>query len=297
MKRKRLLVTGSSGMTASYVPAVFDDFDLILTDRTACSVRLDICDASAVNDVVADAKPDVILHLAAATNVDRCEQEPDWAHRVNAMGTENIALACRKFDATMIYVSTAAVFSGEQPKPYVESDDTGPVNVYGQSKLDGERYVESLLSRYYIVRTAWMIGGGVRDKKFVGKMAQFIVDGETELSAVNDKTGSPTYAKDLIMGIKGLLDTDHFGLFHMVNEGVGSRYDVAISIANSLGRDDLTINAVSSDAFPLPAPRARYEQLRNQRLELLDMPSVRPWQDALHEYLIEELMPALVAPD
>ncbi len=284
-------------MTASYVPAVFKDFDLILTGRTDSLVRLDICDLPLVNDVVADAKPDVILHLAAATDVDRCEQEPDWAHRVNAVGTENIALACRKFDATMVYVSTAAVFSGEKADPpYIESDDTGPLSIYGQSKLEGERYVEAHLSHYYIVRTGWMIGGGVRDKKFVGKIAQFIVEGKTELSAVNDKTGSPTYARDLIVGIKGLLDTDHYGLFHMVNEGFGSRYDVAMSIAHSLGREDLTINAVSSAAFPLPAPRGRSEQLRNQQLELLGMPSLRPWPDALHEYLNEELIPALVAP-
>ena len=295
MKRKRILVTGASGMTASYVPAVFNDFDLILTDRMGSAMRLDICDASLVSDFVSYAKPDVIMHLGAATDVDRCEKEAEWAHRVNVVGTENIARACRDVDAAMIYVSTAAVFSGEKAAPYIESDDTGPVSIYGRTKLAGEAHVESILSRYYIVRAGGMIGGGARDKKFVGKMAQFIVGGQTELSAVDDKTGSPTYARDMMVGIKGLLDTDRYGLFHMANEGFGSRYDVAICIAKSLGREDLTIKAVSSDQFPLLAPRARSEAIRNQQLELMGMPSMRPWQDALHEYLTEELMPALVA--
>ena len=297
MKRKQILVTGASGMTASYVPAIFDDVNLILTDVSDSPVQLDICDTSAVTRVVEDARPDVILHLGAATDVDRCEQDSDWAYRVNAMGTENLALACRKIDATMVYVSTAAVFLGDQADPYVETDDTGPLSAYGQSKLEGERHVRSVLSRYYIVRAGWMIGGGVRDKKFVGKMARFIVDGKTELSAVDDKIGSPTYAKDLIRGIKGLLDTDDFGLFHMVNEGLASRYDVAVSIAQSLGRTDLTINPVSSDAFPLPAPRGRSEALQNLKLELIGMPPMRPWRDALHEYLTEELMPELAPAD
>ncbi len=280
-------------MTGSYAPDVFNDFDLTLSDRAGSPSVLDVRDRSAVREVFDATRPDVVLHLAAATDVDRCEGEPDWAYEHNASGTENVALACHECDATLVYVSTAAVFGGDKLDPYVEHDETGPLSAYARSKLAGERIVRSMLERYYIVRAGWMLGGGARDKKFVGKLAHMMSDGQTEIKAVDDKLGSPTYAKDFLAGIKAILPTKHYGIFHMVNEGRCSRYDVAQAIKRGLGRSDVTIEPVSSDHFPLPAPRGRSEALRNLKLELTGFHKMRPWEEAVEEYLIQEVMPVL----
>jgi dTDP-4-dehydrorhamnose reductase len=216
----RMLVTGAAGAVGSYVPEVFSDHELVLTDVAGDFERLDVADPEAVLSTAERVRPDVVLHLAAATDVDRCEQEPDLAFSVNAIGTQNVVRACRAVDALLVYISTAGVFSGDKPEPYTEFDAPGPANVYGHSKLAGERAVETQLSRYYIVRAGWMIGGGpIRDKKFVGKIVELVGRGDRSLRAVDDKFGSPTYGKDMVAGIQRLLETNHHGLFHMVNTG------------------------------------------------------------------------------
>ena len=293
MKKRRMLVTGVAGMVGSYVEEVFHDYDLVMTDRVEGFDPLDVCDPAAVTEVFVEARPDIVLHLAAATDVDRCEQEPDWAYHTNAIGTQNLALACQMFDVQMVYISTAGVFWGSKPEPYIEFDVPRPANVYGQSKLAGEQIVSSLLQRYYVVRAGWMIGGGEKDNKFVGKIARLISDGKNPLNVVNDKLGSPTYGKDLLNGIRTLIDTGFFGLYHMVNEGTCSRYEVALAVRDILRRPEVHIVPVSSALFPLPALRARSEMMRNLKLDLLGLKLMRGWQDALREYVLKELRPAL----
>ena len=289
-----MLVTGAGGMVGGYAPAVYTEYELILTDVVEGFTSLDIRDPSAVRRAVTDARPDVILHLAAATDVDRCEQDPDCAYGTNAIGTQNIALACLEHGVPLVYISTGAVFSGEKPEPYIEFDDTRPAKLYGRSKLAGEQIITSLLQRYYIVRAGWMIGGGeTKDKKFVGKIARLIVEGKQTLQAVNDKWGSPTYAKDLLTGIGRLIETGYFGLYHMVNAGQCSRYEMALAIRDALQCPDVAIQPVSSDRFPLPAPRGRSEALQNLKLELLGLPPMRPWQEAMRDYIQTELVPGL----
>jgi len=288
-----MLVTGAAGAVGSYVPEVFSDWDLVLTDVVGEFDRLDVADPESVLQAVTEAKADVVLHLAAATDVDRCEQEPDLAFSVNAIGTQNVVRACRAVDALLVYISTAGVFWGDKPDPYTEFDAPAPANVYGHSKLAGERAVEAQLSRYYIVRAGWMIGGGpTRDKKFVGKIVELVGRGDRSLRAVDDKFGSPTYGKDMVAGIQRLLETNHHGLFHMANAGGPcSRYDVALAIRDALGRSDLDVEPVSSAYFPLPAPRARSEAMTNYKLQLLGHDWMRPWQEALVEYVTTELVP------
>ena len=296
MKKQRMLVTGCAGMVGSYVPEVFMDYELVLTDRIEGFAHLDVRESPAVRKAVADARPDIVLHLAAATDVDLCEQDPDGAFHTNAIGTQNVVLACQEFDLPLVYISTAGVFWGDKPEPYIEFDVPRPANIYGQSKLAGEQIVSSLLRRYYIVRAGWMIGGGKKDKKFVGKIARLILQGQNPLRVVNDKLGSPTYGKDLLSGIRTLLTTDYFGLYHMVNRGCCSRYDVAVTIRDLLQRPKVEITPVSSAYFPLPAPRARSEAMRNLKLDLLGLNVMRPWQDALQEYVHSELAPTLFVP-
>lgn len=290
----RILVTGAAGAVGSYVPRVFEGEELILTDlRGKLERALDVRDPHAVSATVADVKPDVVLHLAAATDVDACERDHDLAFATNAIGTQNVALACRDIGCELVYISTAGVFWGDKPEPYTEFDDPGPANVYGDSKLAGERIVTSLLDRFYIVRAGWMVGGGALDKKFVGKIAEQIRGGATQLKAVDDKFGSPTYAPDLLRVVKLLLGTGYHGLYHGVNRGTCSRHDVAVELARILERPDVEIERVSSAHFPLPAPRARSEAMRNYKLELLGLDPGRPWQDALRGYVLDELVPAL----
>ncbi|OGW92375.1 MAG: dTDP-4-dehydrorhamnose reductase [Omnitrophica bacterium RIFCSPHIGHO2_02_FULL_63_14] len=292
---RKILVTGAGGMVGSYVSEVFSDYELILSDIVKGHPRVDVCQPAAVMDAVASAKPDVVLHLAAATDVDRCEQEPAIAFQTNAIGTQNVALACQATGAVLVYISTAGVFWGDKLDPYVEFDTPNPANIYGQSKLAGEQIVTSLLQRFYIVRAGWMAGGGERDKKFVGKITKLILDGVNPLRVVNDKWGSPTYAKDLLTGIRRLLETGYYGLYHMANHGCCSRYDVALMIREVLERPEIDVAPVSSAFFPLPAPRARSEAMRNFKLELLGLDAMRTWQEALREYLQTELMPILSA--
>ena len=288
--KPRLLVTGAGGMVGGYVPEVFRDYELILTDVVPGLIPLDVRDSLAVTAMVRREKPDLVLHLAAATDVDRCEQEPEEAFRSNAGGTQNITMACLEKEIPMIYVSTAAVFWGDKPDPYVETDTPRPSNVYGRSKLAGEEIVASLLPRYAIVRAGWMIGGGERDKKFVGKLVRQMAEGKKHLKAVNDKWGSPTYAKDLLAGIERLIRRGSYGLYHMANEGWCSRYEIALQIRDLLRCPDVEIEPVSSDQFPLPAPRGRSEAIQNKKLELLGLPPQRPWREAIREYLEKELL-------
>lgn len=290
---KRMLVTGGGGMVGSYVRTVFTDHDLLLTDKIAGVPHLDVRDSASVAAAVAEMKPDAVLHLAAATDVDRCEQDPEGAFHTNAVGTQNVALACQAHDIVMVYVSTAGVFWGDKPEPYHEFDDPRPANVYGRSKLAGEQIVMSLLRRYYIVRAGWMFGGGARDKKFVGFITRKLLAGEPELRIVADKFGSPTYGKDLLYGIRALLETGYYGLYHMTNTGIGSRYEVALAIRRAVGREDVPVRPMSSAYFPLPAPRARSEAMDNLKLRLLGLNTMRPWRESLAEYVRAELVPAL----
>ncbi|HET7568250.1 MAG TPA: dTDP-4-dehydrorhamnose reductase [Gaiellaceae bacterium] len=289
----RILVTGAAGAVGSYVPQVFADDELILTDRRGDFRMLDVRDPDAVSATVSDVRPDVVLHLAAATDVDQCERDHDYAFSNNAIGTQNVALAARNNDAELVYISTAGVFWGDKPEPYTEFDEPGPANVYGHSKLAGERIVATLCDRFYTVRAGWMVGGGVLDRKFVGKIAEQLRGGATHLKAVDDKFGTPTYAPDLLRNVRRLLGTGYHGLYHGVNKGVCTRWDVAAELATILGREDVEIERVSSAEFPLPAPRARSEAMRNYKLELLGLDEAPAWQEALRTYVEGELIAAL----
>jgi dTDP-4-dehydrorhamnose reductase len=286
----RILVTGAAGVVGGYVAEAFADHELLLTDIVDGFEPLDVADPQAVRRCVLDSRPEVVIHLAAATDVDRCEQEPDLAYRTNAVGTQNVALACKEADAVLVYISTAGVFGGEKAEPYIEFDAPAPANIYGHSKLAGEQIVQTLLDRFYIARAGWMIGGGLKDKKFVGKIMQFIDSGEQHLRAVDDKLGTPTYASDLAGGIRVLLDSGYYGLYHLVNAGGAcSRYDVTVELCRILGRSDIAVEPVSSAFFPLPAPRARSEAMVNYKLSLLGIDPMRHWREALEAYVTQEL--------
>jgi len=279
-----ILVTGANGMVGSYYDSLAAEFDepLELTDTDT----LDITDLDALQRRIASGGYSAVIHLAAETDVDRCEREPEHAFRVNSTGTENVALVCKSAGIVMVYASTGEVFGGDGAMgPFTENDEPRPANVYGASKLAGERHIERLLNRYFIVRSAWMMGGCEKDKKFVGKVLAQVLEGR-DVSAVSDKKGSPTYARELVLGIRDLLRSDRFGLYHMANHGVCSRYDMACHIVEFVGAK-VRVAAVDSSHFPSSAPRASSEALRNSKLELSGMDRMSSWQDALDAYLEE----------
>jgi dTDP-4-dehydrorhamnose reductase len=288
----KILVTGAGGMLGSSLcPAlVRKGHEVTATDLIPSEAegieKLDVRDFKQVENQIAMTKPDMVMHLAAETDVDKCEVEPDHAYMSNTIGTQHVALVCQKSELPMVYISTIGVFWGDNPEPYTEFDQPNPINIYGRSKLEGEKIVKDLLNRYYIVRAGWMVGGGPkRDKKFIGKIIRQI-DEKKILMAVNDKIGSPTYTVDFSKCLSDLIETGYYGLYHCTNKGFGSRFDVAKKIIEFMGRTDVTVEPVSSAHFPLPAARARSEMSRNFKLELLGLDSTRYWEDALKEYVI-----------
>jgi dTDP-4-dehydrorhamnose reductase len=279
-----ILVTGANGMVGSYFGSLATEFDepLELTDTDT----LDITDHDALQRRITSRSFSTVIHLAAETDVDRCEREPEHAYRVNATGTENVALACKSAGIVMVYASTGEVFGGDGSMgPFIESDEPRPANVYGASKLAGERHIERLLNRYFIVRSAWMMGGCDKDKKFVGKVLAQVLAGR-DISAVSDKKGSPTYARELVLGIRDLLRSGRFGLYHMANHGACSRYEMARHMVEFMG-SSVRVVPVDSTHFPASAPRASSEVLRNSKLELSGIDRMSSWQDALDAYLKE----------
>jgi dTDP-4-dehydrorhamnose reductase len=289
----KILVTGAAGMLGSALCPMLKErgyavyaTDIVTSDEAV--QLLDVRRLEMVRSMVDEVKPDMVMHLAAETDVDGCELHADQAYLTNTIGTQNVALICQKHDVEMVYISTLGVFDGNKPAPYTEFDSPNPVNVYGSSKLEGERIVDRLLRKYYIVRAGWMMGGGPRkDKKFVAKIIK-LMDTNRSLRVVNDKIGSPTYTEDLSRSLAELIQTGYYGLYHCTNKGCTSRYDVARKIAECLHRSDVSIEPVTSAYFPLPAPRARSEASTNYMLGLLGMDKNRPWNEALKAYLQSE---------
>ena len=287
----RIFITGAAGMLASDIIRELkkQEHKLLLFDihqRLPDIQKLDVTDLKSVFAEVKKAKPDYIFHLAAETDVDLCERDPEHAFRVNTIGTENIALACQEFNIKLLYLSTAGVFYGDKQTPYTEFDIPRPKNIYGESKLQGEVIVKNFLSQYFIIRAGWMVGGWEIDKKFVYKIVQQLKEGKKELRVVADKFGSPTFTKDFAKNLTNVIHTNRYGLYHMTNKGTCSRHDIAVKIVEFMGlKKEVKVTPINSAQFPLPAPRADSEMMRNLKLDLIGLNHMPHWQDSLEEYI------------
>ncbi len=278
----KVLVTGAAGMLGSDLCPIFsEEHQLVTTDIQ----QMDVRDPNAVLLRARDVQPDFVVHLAAATDVDECERNPDLAYATNAIGTRNVALACQQVGATLVYISTISVFDGTKPEPYTEFDAPGPLSHYARAKYEGEQIIRSLLNKYYIARAGWMFGGRTEDKKFVAKIVSLARERPT-LSIVNDKFGSPTYTADLAHSLLNLIKTGLYGTYHIVGTGgYCSRVEFAQAILEYAEISSCQIQSVSSAAFPLAAPRPRMEAARNYHLDLLGTNWMRSWRQALQEYV------------
>ena len=249
--------------------------------------RLDVRNPRSVQQAVKATRPDVVIHLAAETDLEVCEADADHALRTNTPGTENVALACRDVGATMVYVSTAGVFDGTKEEPYTELDTPRPINVYGRTKLNGETLVRREVAHHFVIRAGWMVGGWQRDHKFVAKILAQLDAGASVIHAVVDKFGTPTYTEDFAHNLLDLLGTDLFGLYHMACLGEGTRFDVARAIVELAVDREVEVVPVTSDFFSeeYSTPRPRSEMMRNYMLDLHGLNRMRHWREALADYL------------
>jgi dTDP-4-dehydrorhamnose reductase len=289
----RILLTGCGGMLGS---AMYDRLpafghELLATDLVADEAwlrQLDVRDKRAVEAEIDRFRPDAVFHLAAVTDLEWSEMHPREAAETNAAATGEIARLCAARDLLLVYISTAGVFDGEKPEPYDESDKPRPIMVYGRTKFEGEMAVRSEHERHYVVRAGWMFGGDRKDHKFVSKIAAQVRGGTGEIYAVDDKFGTVTYTQDFAVNLDALIQTGRYGTYHMVCEGGCSRYDVAREIVRMMRKQDVPVYPVSSEHFEAEyfAPRPRSEMLIDRALKEIDLNLMRPWKEALSEYLL-----------
>ena len=288
----KILITGCGGMLGSAMYERLPAFghEILATDLVADEAwlqPLDVRDAAAFARSVEAYRPDAVFHLAAITDLEWSEVHPETTAETNAHATASIARLCAARGLPMVYVSTAGVFDGEKPTPYDETDEPAPIMVYGRTKLDGERAVRVEHAQHFIVRAGWMFGGDHKDHKFVSKIAAQLRAGATEIKAVDDKWGTVTYTQDFAANLNTLIDSGRYGTYHMVCEGGCTRYDVACEIVAVLGRPDVLVHRVASDHFQEEyfAPRPRSEMMVNRSLEKAGLNRMRPWKEALRDYL------------
>ena len=241
----------------------------------------DITDPQAISQAICDFGPDIVIHTAALTDVDMCARQPDLALRVNGLGTHNVALACLRCGAAFLTMSTNEVFDGQKGAPYYEHEHPHPINPYARSKLAAEVYTRLHLSRFYIVRTAWLYARG--GNNFPSKIVR-AADQHGQLRVVCDELSSPTYAPDLAKAIHSLIRTQHYGIYHLTNEGVCSRYELARRILDLSGRKQVPIEPITSDQWPRASTPPLHCAIRNLAGAQIGI-ELRHWEEALKEYL------------
>ncbi len=277
----KVLVTGTKGQLG---------YDVVneLTGRGIEAVgvdieEMDITDADSVNRVIAQAAPDAVIHCAAYTAVDAAEDNVELCRRVNVDGTQNIANICKKLDIPMIYISTDYVFDGEGERPWEPDDERTPLNVYGQTKYEGELAVQNTLEKYFIVRIAWVFG--VNGKNFVRTMLN-LAKTHDHITVVNDQFGSPTYTYDLARLLVDMVLTDKYGIYHATNEGICTWYEFACEIFRQAGVK-VEVEPVSAKQYQARAKRPSNSRMSKDKLEKNGFKRLPSWQDALGRYLKE----------
>lgn len=242
--------------------------------------ELDVTDAEKVMRAIESTSPDLVIHAAAFTQVDRCESEEDLAYSQNALGARNVAAACLETHAAMVYVSTDYVFDGKNTRMYREDDTPNPLNIYGKSKLAGEELVRQILPRHYICRTSWLYGR--EGQNFVYTMLKLAQNNNT-LRVVNDQTGTPTATEDLAHQIYRLALSRLYGTYHVSGQGECTWYDFAREIMRLAGKNVEILPQSTADAARAAA-RPRYSVLDNYRLRLSGLDIMPSWQESLHRF-------------
>ncbi len=272
----KVLVTGAKGMLGQDLCPIFEDAGMFVIETDV--ENLDITDFKAAENFITNARPQIIVHLAAYTNVDGAETDREKADLINHKAAENLARISKKTGAILIYISTDYVFDGTKKEPYLPNDPVNPLSVYGKTKALGETAVIENAEKYYIARTSWLYG--INGKNFIETMLKLGKAGK-EIKVVNDQAGSPTYTVDLALGILKLLNKP-FGIYHISGEGETTWYDFANEIFTQADiKADLA--PVSTEEYTkgqnkVVAIRPKYSTLQNS------VP-MRHWKEALQSYL------------
>ncbi|MDY7031683.1 MAG: dTDP-4-dehydrorhamnose reductase [Thermodesulfobacteriota bacterium] len=245
----------------------------------------DITEENTTRQRILEIDPDIVINTAAFTDVDGCEVEVEKAFMVNAQGAKNVALACKEGKIKLVHISTDYVFDGTKFSPYLEDDPPHPLSVYGKSKLEGEQYVKEIGEDFCIIRTAWLYGR--RGKNFVHTILR-LAKTEKELTIVDDQIGPPTCTYDLACAIDTLLVHNPEGVYHITNGGACSWYEFAVEILKLAHMNTVKVKPVGSDVYVRPAKRPAYSVLDCSKFEKETGLFLRPWKDALKEFLLED---------
>jgi len=268
---QKVLVTGANGMLGQDLSPILEEngFSVVRTDVNS----MDITNVSNVKSVLLKEMPDIVIHCAGYTNVDKAEEDLETVRKINSEGTENLAKICGANNITLVYISTDYVFNGRKNEPYLPNDKTDPINNYGLTKLEGEEAVKKYCSKYFITRTSWLYG--IHGKNFVETMLS-LADCP-ELKVVDDQIGCPTWTVELSNGIIKLLGTNDYGIYHVCGSGLTSWYGFAKEIFAQAGLK-VNLKPCVTEEFPRPAKRPHYSVMQNNRI-------CRDWKLALKDYI------------
>ncbi len=274
----RIFISGAAGALGQEMAGFLSRQGV---DHLATDINdLDVTDFKKTHDMLVDYNPDVILHFAAKSDVDNCEEDPETALRVNALSSLGFGIIANKINAKLLYTSTNFVFDGNTKSPYEEHSDPNPINTYGRTKLLGENYILDTCARSFIVRTSWLFG------KYSRNFISRFLNSETKpsaLDAVYDRCASFTYTVDLAKALFQVIQTDSFGIFHIVNSGEGSFMDF-LCRAKEILKFQTEIHPIKADDLHLPATRPLYSPLASQRYEDLTGQGMRDWRDAITDF-------------
>jgi len=275
----KVLVTGVCGQLGYDVIKVLEkrNIDCIGADKS----EFDITDLDAAHKYITSYMPDAVIHCSAYTAVDKAEDEPELCHLVNAVGTENIAKICKEIDAKMIYIGTDYVFDGTKDGYYEVDDIPNPINVYGKTKLEGEKAVQEILDKYFIVRISWVFG--INGNNFVKTMLNLGKE-RRELNVVADQIGSSTYTADLAPILVDMVQTDKYGIYHVTNEGECSWAEFAEDIFQAAGMH-VKVNHITTTEYPTKANRPMNSRMSKKVLEKRGFVYLPDWKDALKRFI------------
>ena len=274
----KVLVTGAAGQLGYDVCKVLTARQI--EHRGVDITDFDITDQNAVNQYLKAYQPDAVIHCSAWTAVDKAEDEPEKVEAVNARGTRNIAEACKAICAKMLYLSTDYVFPGTGDRFYEPNDPTGPLSVYGKTKLQGEKAVQETLERFFIVRISWVFGKN--GNNFVKTMLR-LAETHAEVNVVCDQIGSPTYTADLAPLLCDMIATEKYGVYHATNEGLCSWAEFAEEIFRVAGKQ-VKVNAIPTEQYPTKAIRPKNSRMSKSCLDLAGFHRLPDWKDALGRY-------------
>src|SRR3954469_17010458 len=283
--RMRILLIGSEGQLARDLAIGLSGHELVLRSHRELEIRDDV----AVQQIVSEVAPDCIINTAAYHRVDECEDRPELAFAVNAVGAYNFARAAQEHGVKLVHFSTDFVFDGKKRTPYTEADRRNPLSVYGMSKWAGERLIERYCEKHYVIRTSGLYGTGGSSSKggnFVRSILRAAEHGKP-LHVVNDQTITPTSTADLAEKVAQLLEHESYGIYHMTNTGECSWFDFAKEVLRLAGVS-AEITPVTSEEYGAKAQRPAYSVLDNTRMRALGVEEFGPWQSALAEFIKEE---------